>query len=225
MQPFTFIDSDGFLIECSFDGGNTWSDIPGPTSYVESGGDATSRTISALSGVRQQSGRVQIPTVAIECIGNPALNVFKRLKAAAAANSSVQIRATSKNGDTLIAAKAGQTAAVVAATGVVTLVGSVSSANVGPGDVLEVNNSKYVIDKVVDDSGNIKLAGGLTVAPPPAANIAAMQYSIKSAKIRRPAYSAKLTNPPDLLSLAVDSEASTTLNFAPSGQLPDVVLV
>ena len=221
MQPFQFIDSDDMLIEASFDGGSSWGEITGPTSYTESGGDATSRQISTLRGNRQRSGKPGIPTVAIECIPAPHLRVFRKIKEFAFASKSVQFRATSKASEDIVAkTSGGDTAAVAANTGAVTFAGtSPSLDNVAPGDILVIGNAKFIIDsftdaddmKVTDLEGEFK--SGVT---------AAAAYSIQTPQIRRPAYPARVTNPPDLLAVAIDSEVSLTLNLAPTGNLPDV---
>lgn len=224
MQPFQFIDSEDMLIEGSFDGGAKWLEITGPTSYTESGGEAPTRQISTLRGNRQRSGKPGIPTVAIECIPQPHMRFWKQAKSFAFDGKSLQIRATSKDSDAILAlTKGGNTAEVAANTGNVTFAGDDPDlSNVAPGDIITIGSTKYIIDSFTDkDDMVVTDAKGEL----PSDAKAAGNYQVDSPKIRRPPYPARITNPPDLLSASVDSEVSTTLNLAPTGNLPDIEVV
>ena len=223
-QEFQFIDSEDLLIEASFDGGGTGLEITGPTSYAESGGDATTRQITTLRGNRQRSGKPGVPTVVIECIPAPHMRVFRMLKKFANDGKAAQFRVSSKSSEAILAVSSGdETAAVAKDTGAVTFAGDNPSLdNVAPGDILSIGNVKFIIDSFTDATDMVvtKTDGVL----PDAATVAGA-YKVDSPRIQRPWYPARITNPPDLLSAAVDSEVSLTLNLAPTGNLPDVVIL
>ena len=225
MAGFTFIDSDDGLSEYSIDGGANWYEVPAMVSYVESGGESSPRTIRVLRSSKQISGKPGIPTVAIECVLNPVLQAWSDFRDQVAKSAALLWRFTSKEPEVLYAKTAtiALQSAAIAADGVVTFAGSqsappfVTSEDFAPGTIIVMAVGNYVVDSI-DSAGVVK------VRPVPAAVVAAGIFKVETPKIQRPSYAGKITNPPDLFNVAIDTEVTTTLNIAPSSTLPKATI-
>ena len=223
---FVFIDSADAVVEYSIDGGANWFEVTGPSGYSETGGDATTRTVAALKSAKQVSGKINPPTVSVNVVINPIMQWVDDLASQAEAGKAILLRVTTKDAEELLATTTGADKAAIAVDGTVTFAGTkppfITSDDFSPGTILVIGTDKYVIDSI---TGTADTNAVVKVRPAPAAAVVSAVYSIENPQIRRPQYSAKMTSPVGLLTLAVDTEATSTINFAPQGQLPRAVVV
>ena len=173
------ISSEQALLEVSTDG-STFDEVPGVSSFSLSGGDPETRQTIMFRGTRQKAGAAQAPTVDVELASFlPHHAAMRTLQDRFKDGEKVRIRLTTLE-DEIFASTAGSTCAI-ATTGVCTFVGTgnpdFTGDDYGPGFVIEVGGTKYVIDGITN-------AGVMTVDPAPASAVSAAIYKIYIPSVR-----------------------------------------
>ena len=211
------------FVKVEHESAGSWIEIPGISSYTESGGEAPERDIVAFSGVAKRSGHPRVPSIEMNAVYQPAHSAWRALRVASQAGTILRFRATTKEKKPFSLDKTGETVAI-AATGVVTFAGSekpdFTSGQFGVGMVIEVGGEKYTIDSISSAATPV-----VKVAPAPDPAVgAARDYSIKLPSMRRGPFSATVRIVGNV-SLESEGDMTTTLTLAPTAQLPEWSIV
>ena len=213
--------SEFATLEYSSDG--SWIEVPGITSYTESGGEAPERDVVAFSGVAKRSGHPRVPSIEMNAVYSPAHAAWRALRTFSFKGTLLQFRLITKKETFESISGPGNTVAI-ADTGVVTFAGTVqpnfAEGVIGPGQVIEVNSKNYVIDSISDAATPV-----VKVKPAPDSAVTAKTpYAIVLPSLRRGPFRATIRVLGNS-SLESEGDMSTTLTLAPRGQLSEWSIV
>ena len=208
-------------LEYSSDSGLTWIKVPGINSYTESGGEAPERDIVTFDGVAKRSGHPRVPSIELNATYSPAHAAWKAMRAASIKGTLLDFQLTTKE-ETMKSITGSANTVAIALTGVVTFAGAIKPAVklLGPGMVIKVGSSKYVIDSISDAATPVVM-----VKPAPSTAVAATAtYSIVLPSMRRGPFDARVRLAGNV-SLESEGDMTTTLTLAPRVQLSEWSIV
>lgn len=204
--------------------GSTNRELPGLASVSASGGEADVASIEGFDGTFQIPGPVGVPTLSLTISRFlPQHQTMRYIRRRAIAGDAMQWQFQTMREllfgdleDTGQPRGEGLMAAITKDAGVVTLTGgNVPDDEIGPGTVLRVKATDYVIDRMVGDAW--------VVDPAPTANVAAMPAAFIRPSLRLGPFTAK-AQAYGAFEAASGGVLASSLQLAPSTALPDWVL-
>ena len=201
--------------------GSTWIQVPGINSYTESGGEAPERDIVTFDGVAKRSGHPRVPSIELNATYSPAHAAWKEIRTASIKGTLLDFRLTTKE-ETMKSITGPANTVAIALTGVVTFAGAIKPdvKLLGPGMVIKVGSSKYVIDSISDAATPV-----VTVKPAPSTAVPATSaYSIVLPSMRRGPFDARVRLAGNV-SLESEGDMTTTVTLAPRAQLSEWSIV
>ncbi len=212
------VSTTGSLLEVSFDGGTTWHEVDGVSSFPADGGEAPTSEVVTLRGAAQTTGVPRPQTITCEVAAYvPSLPVWALLDASLVSGEEIQCRYTLKS---KLIQDGGTGTFAVSSAGVATFAGT---------PVPNLNDRRFARGHVVaHPTTNPKLyvlvspltATTATVSPAPQAAVAAAAgWKIYNPGFRVGPFSAGITS---VNNPRAESEAAlaSTLGLAPTNRLP-----
>ena len=200
--------------------GADWIRVPGVGSYRETGGEAPTRDVVGFEATSTLTGRRRVPTIECDVASYlPHHAAWKKIRAQSDAQKSLTWRLVIPE-DTVFTGDGTATAAIAAATGIVTFAAAGGSLptftnpEYAPGLGLVVAGTLYVIDDVDATTGVF------TVRKPPNDVAASAAWSIIRPALRRGPFAAKVANT-DRSQLGSESNLLSVLRLQPAAELPE----
>ena len=201
-----------------------WYDLLGASGYNESGGEASTRTVTAFLGAASKVGRrgPQAVNIAVSAYV-PTHPAWSLMRDAQDGNHTIRCQLTTKQD---IIFPVGTGTAAVKASGDVDFVGAGdlvpdfdTDDDYAAGLVLRVGTADYTIVDL--PSGGVKpgWTSKMKVYPAPAADVAAAVFSVVLPSLRRGPFTARVVIT-DLSSLEAESDLTTALTLQPRAILP-----
>ena len=209
----------------SADAGTTWIVIPGVATVATSPGSTPTEETSAFEGTAQRAGSPPIGTMDV---GIPAaawsLGVMKTMWEARQSGALLKFKFETEAKTIFTAAGDGNTVAIAANTGVVTLAGDGKPDFTQRGDyaigmVVQVGDKGYAITSINYETPVVKAD-----VPENAAVVATKDYKIIVAGLRLGPFNGTITDGLGFSS-GVDEPIGSEMTVSPSGQLPYFVMV
>lgn len=199
--------------------GGAWVQLPGVSSWAESGGDAPTNDVIAFEAIATVTGRPRPQQIDLETVSYTPLHPgWKEVRKASRGSTPLQVRLTTPK--LTFFSGAADTLCAIANTGVCTFSGDGSNADFtgdqyAPGMAIEIGGTPYTIVSITD-------AGVVTVDHKAA--VAAATYNVIIPSMRRgnDGFTANVTVA-DRASLRADGEMVTAVSFAAISALPEFV--
>ena len=227
MAGLTVIPSEGTVLQ--YEDAGSWKDVPGVSSWTESGGEAPERDIVAFEGVAARTGRQRVPSIECEVSAYiPHHPAWIHIRNLAVTNALGRFRLTTKK--ELVFTNADVSA--TEAGGVLTVVLKSGSAEVLP-DLTQDIYSPGMIIEVADDAGYLVITGpaGSTTTIPiargpnaPSAITANKAITISVPSLRRGPFNASV-QAADRAAMAAEGDLTSGLTLKPAVALPQWAVV
>ena len=213
--------------------GNGWVDLPGVSSYRETGGEAPSREVVAFEAAASITGRRRPPTIECDVAAyNPHLPVWRKARDIADNATLASFRFRSKAA--ILIKPPSEAKISITTAGVITITGEgapdLSEPEYAPGVVIRVGTDNYILvdkrpgrDNDNNDFDEIRVVDASTgaypnAAVPPSGDPPTMGNVVRPAMIRGP-FAAKI-GVIDRGQMASESNLVSAIRIQPSAELP-----